>query len=219
MDLASQLQRDLRVDPGEAEGSATPESALAVATRHFLDGKRVDMQILAIEVGVGRATLYRWFGDREKLIGQVLWDLSRQALVWLSEQSEPGDTEHALETIEAFMRVTSAFPPLQRFLAAEPTLALRALLEPDAPLVVALGDWATTRLTDAGYGQPPGPDPRELAEVLVSVTSTYCWARIIAGGEADVDSAMRAVRVLLRSDYRYVSGEYRNSRPEPERPA
>lgn len=212
MDLATQLQHDLRIDTSEPEGGATPEVALAVATQHFLEGKRVDMQILALEVGVGRATLYRWFGDREKLIGQVLWNLSRQALVWLAEQSEPGDTEHALETIEAFMRVTSEFAPLQRFLAAEPTLALRALLEPDAPLVVALGDWATDRLTAAGYGQPPGPAPRELAEVMVSVTSTYCWARIIAGGQADVDSAMRAVRVLLRSEYRHETGEFRNIR-------
>jgi hypothetical protein len=39
----------------------------------------------------------------------------------------------------------------------------------------------------------------ELAEVLVSVTSTYCWARIVAGSEADVAGAMRAVRVLLRT--------------------
>ncbi|MFL6060656.1 MAG: QsdR family transcriptional regulator, partial [Marmoricola sp.] len=116
------------------------------------------------------------------------------------------------DTIEAFMRVTSEFAPLQRFLAAEPTLALRALLEPDAPLVVALGDWATDRLTAAGYGQPPGPAARELAEVMVSVTSTYCWARIIAGGQADVDSAMRAVRVLLRSEYRHETGEFRNTR-------
>jgi AcrR family transcriptional regulator len=200
MDLVTQMQRELRVKPEDIEGSATPEIALAAATRHFLAGQRVDMQILALDVGVSRATLYRWFGDRERLVGQVLWNLSRQALQWLAEQSDPGDTEHALDTIEAFMRVTSEFPPLRRFLAAEPTLALRALLEPDAPLVVALGDWATDRLTAAGYGaDPAGPNPRELAEVLVSVTSTYCWARVIAGGEADVAAAMRAVRVLLRT--------------------
>ncbi|RNL63157.1 hypothetical protein EFK50_15745 [Nocardioides marmoriginsengisoli] len=200
MDLAMQLQRELRVTPGGADGATTPEIVLATATRQFLAGQRIDMQILALEAGVSRATLYRWYGDRERLVGQVLWNLSRQALQWLADQSEPGDTEHALDTIAAFMQVTSEFQPLRRFLAAEPTLALRALLEPDAPLVVALGDWATDRLTLAGYGSDPaGPNPRELAEVLVSVTSTYCWARIIAGGEADVAAAMRAVRVLLRA--------------------
>jgi AcrR family transcriptional regulator len=200
MDLVTQMRRELRMDPGVLEGPATPEIALAAATRHFLDGRRVDMQIIALEVGVGRATLYRWFGDRERLMGQVLWNLSQQALRYLGAQSQPGETEQALATIEAFLQVTSAFAPLQRFLAAEPTLALRALLEPDAPLVVALGDWVTDRLTAAGYGRAPGgPSARELAEVMVSVTSTYCWARIIAGGEADVAAAMRAVRVLLRT--------------------
>jgi AcrR family transcriptional regulator len=198
MDLAARLQRELRVEAGEVGDFPSPAAVLAVATQHFLDGQRIDMQVLAAETGVARATLYRWFGDRERLIGQVLWVLSRQALEWFAVQERPDEIEHVFSSVEAFMRVTSAFEPLRRFLAAEPALALRALLEPDAPLVVSLNEWATDRLTAAGIGKPPGPSPRELAEVLVSVTSTYCWARVIAGGEADVDSAMRAVRTLLR---------------------
>lgn len=197
MDLATQLQEELRMDPGDLGGDPSPASVLAHATRRFLDGDRIDMQALASEVGVGRATLYRWFGDRERLVGQVLWELSRQALEWIADRD--ADTpEHVLASVEAFMRVTSEFEPLRRFLAAEPHLALRALLEPDGPLVVSLNAWSTERLSAAGYGAAGGPDVRELAEVVVSVTSTYCWARIIAGGEADVDSAMRAVRVILR---------------------
>lgn len=205
--LAALLQATLRMDPGEAAGPPTPAVALAEATSMFLAGKRVDMGVLATSVGVGRATLYRWFGDREHLVGLVLWELSRQALAWLAEKGPDeagagrgGDKQHVLESVDAFMRVTSAFDPLRQFLANEPALALRALLDPDAPLVVALTGWATDRLGEAGYGEDPdGPSAAELAAVLVSVTSTYCWARIIAGGEADVDAAMRAVRVLLRA--------------------
>lgn len=197
MDLATQLRNELRVDPGEVGDVPSPASVLALATQKFLDGERIDVQALAAETGVGRATLYRWFGDRERLVGQVLWVLSRQALEWMAVRD--ADTPaHVHASIEAFMRVTSEFPPLRRFLAAEPNLALRALLEPDGPLVVSLNEWATERLTAAGYASRGGPEVRELAEVLVSVTSTYCWARIIAGGEADVESAMRAVRVILR---------------------
>ena len=152
------------------------------------------MQVLAADVGVGRATLYRWFGDRERLIGLVLSELSRQALQWLADQAPADEKAHILHTIDAFMRVTCAFPPLLRFLNAEPALALRTLLDPDAPLITFLSAWATDRLAEAGFGGGADPSARELAEVLVSVTSTYCWARVIAGGEADVDSAMRAVR-------------------------
>lgn len=203
MDLATQLQRELRVhaDPAVTGAFPSPSSVLGVATQHFLDGQRIDMQVLAAETGVARATLYRWFGDRERLIGQVLWVLSRQALEWIAIQKRSDDADHVLRSVEAFMRVTADFAPLRRFLVAEPALALRALLEPEAPLVVSLNEWATERLAAAGFGKDPaGPTARELGEVLVSVTSTYCWARIVAGGEPDVDSAMRAVRVLLRTN-------------------
>ncbi|MCX6395461.1 MAG: QsdR family transcriptional regulator [Propionibacteriales bacterium] len=200
MNLAERLRGELRLDRvAERAQFPTADSVLAVATEHFLAGRRIDVQQLAAEVGVGRATVYRWFGDRERLVGQVLWGVSRQALEWFAAQGRDDDVEHVLGTIEAFMRVTSEFGPLRQFLGAEPALALRALLEPDAHVVVSLNGWVADGLAAAGFGlDQDGPSARELAEVLVSVTSTYCWARIIAGGEADVESAMRAVRVLLR---------------------
>src|SRR4051794_26678247 len=141
MDLATQLRRELRVEAGAVDDSPSPASVLAAATQRFLDGERIDMQVLAAETGVGRATLYRWFGDRERLIGQVLWVLSRQALEWIAVQDRPDEIEHVFVSVETFMQVTSDFEPLRRFLAAEPALALRALLEPDAPLVVSLNEW------------------------------------------------------------------------------
>lgn len=199
-DLASRLQRELILHPGALRGPATIDSVVAAATQRFVAGERVDMGVLAGEVGVGRATLYRWFGDREHLIGRVLWLLSEQTLEWLAAQAPPTETTHVLASVETFMQVTSVFPPLRRFLAAEPAVALRALLDPDAHLLASMGAWTATRLEAAGYGaEPTGPNAAELAEVLVSVTSTYCWARVIAGGEADVAGAMRAVRVLLRA--------------------
>lgn len=183
---------------GDVQGPASPAAVVAAATRHFLAGERVDMQVLATEAGVGRSTLYRWFGDRECILGHVLWALSEETLSWLADEAPDVGHDQVLATIEAFMAVTSGFAPLRRFLAAEPAVALRTLLEPRSPLVVALGEWTGERLEAAGYGDDRA-GARELAEVLVSVTSTYCWARIVAGSEADVEGAMRAVRVLLRS--------------------
>ena len=128
-ELAALLQSALRIDPGRTEGQPSPDVALAVAVRTFLAEERVDMQVLAADVGVGRATLYRWFGDRERLIGLVLSELSRQALQWLADQAPADEKAHILHTIDAFMRVTCAFPPLLRFLNAEPALALRLYWE------------------------------------------------------------------------------------------
>ncbi len=38
----------------------------------YLRGRRVDVQAIAAELGLSRATIYRWFGSRENLIGEVL---------------------------------------------------------------------------------------------------------------------------------------------------
>src|ERR1039457_6563618 len=52
--------------------AATKEEALALATEHYLDGRRVDVQAIARELGLARATMYRWFGTREVLLGEML---------------------------------------------------------------------------------------------------------------------------------------------------
>lgn len=195
--LTLRMLDELTLTAGGPTPDSNAERAVELATSHFMALERIDMRTLAAEVGVSRVTLYRWFGDRESLLARVMWVLSQQCLAWLAAQSEP-TLEHTLASVQSFMEVTSAYPPLQRFMAAEPAVALRSMLEPSSPLVIALTDWARERLALAGVGAV-GPSADELAGVLVSMTSTYCWARVIAGGEADIDGAMRAVRVLLRA--------------------
>jgi AcrR family transcriptional regulator len=40
--------------------------------RRYLRGERIDVQAVAAELSLGRTTIYRWFGSRENLIGEVL---------------------------------------------------------------------------------------------------------------------------------------------------
>jgi AcrR family transcriptional regulator len=42
------------------------------AMYRYLRGRRVDVQAIAGELGLGRSTIYRWFGSREELIGEVV---------------------------------------------------------------------------------------------------------------------------------------------------
>ena len=37
-------------------------------------GERVDLTIVARDLGLGRATIYRWFGSRERLVAEVIAD-------------------------------------------------------------------------------------------------------------------------------------------------
>ena len=55
-----------------------------------LRGQRLDMLALSAELVVSRATLYRWTGDREQLLSDVLWSLSNDII----EQAKADHPRH-----------------------------------------------------------------------------------------------------------------------------
>ena len=60
--------------------AATRQDALALARARFLAGERVDVQAIARELGLARATMHRWFGTREVLLGEMLAALGEERL-------------------------------------------------------------------------------------------------------------------------------------------
>jgi AcrR family transcriptional regulator len=60
--------------------AASREDVLEAATNRYLRGHRVDVQAIAAELGLGRTTIYRWFGSREGLIGDVLVSVTKPLL-------------------------------------------------------------------------------------------------------------------------------------------
>src|ERR1043166_4279185 len=75
--MATPLERALE-DPTRA--GATPLDALALAREHWLRSGRLDMGALARDLGVSRATLYRWVGTKERLLGEVLWTFAEDTI-------------------------------------------------------------------------------------------------------------------------------------------
>lgn len=51
----------------------TPAGAFERAREYLRAGRRLDMVQLAADLGVSRATLYRWTGDRERLLADAVW--------------------------------------------------------------------------------------------------------------------------------------------------
>src|SRR5947199_10153967 len=52
--------------------TASPGDVLALVSELYLEGQRVDVTVVAARLGLGRATIYRWFGSRERLLGEVI---------------------------------------------------------------------------------------------------------------------------------------------------
>ena len=64
---------------------ATEADAVRLARVTFERNERVDMNTLASELGIGRATLYRWVDTREDLLDRVLGELTGSS----SSRAEP----------------------------------------------------------------------------------------------------------------------------------
>src|SRR5215207_5843301 len=77
----------------------TRADALALARKQFLAGERVDMQILAARLNVGRTTLYRWVGDREQLLGEMLCELANELLARTAAQATGTGLDRFLASI------------------------------------------------------------------------------------------------------------------------
>src|SRR4051812_4244538 len=107
--------------------AATRNEVLEAAMHRFLRGQRIDVQALAAELGLGRTTVYRWFGSREALIGEVI----AQAADPLLEAARAGATGSGgaalLETFDRFNRSLAEAPALLAFVEAERDAALRIL--------------------------------------------------------------------------------------------
>ncbi len=172
--------------------------ALELARSMFLRGERVDMNILSESLGIGRTTLYRWVGDRESLIGEVLAELTDLAWDYVIEHAEGEGADRAMDAGRRFMEATAGFPPLRLFAEREPQLALRVLLATEgivAERIRAGFHRALEQNLPAGTEINP-----ELIDIAVQAGTALEWAPIAIGGEPALERASLLIRGLFESE-------------------
>lgn len=179
---------------------ATPAAAFRAARRMYLEGRRLDMQALAAELGVSRATLYRWTGHRDQLLADVLWTLSND----LFERAKADHPEHtgAKRLLAVFRQHIGGLVqarPLQMFLQQETHAALRILTARDGgvhPRTVRSLVELYHEEQDAGAFTPRA-DIDSLAYAVVRVTEGFIYNDAILAIEPEVEHAAAIVALLL----------------------
>ena len=91
--------------------AASREDVLAAAMHRYLRGERIDVQAIAAELGLGRTTIYRWFGSREGLIGEVLNAAADPLLDAARAKARGRGGPMLLETFDRFNRSLADAPP------------------------------------------------------------------------------------------------------------
>jgi AcrR family transcriptional regulator len=168
------------------------------AMRRYLRGERIDVQAIASELGLGRATVYRWFGSRDALIGAVLVRAAEGLLEQSRAAARGKGAELLLDTFNRYNRGVAEAPGLRRFVDEERDAAVRIMTSGDGyfqPRLIAL---VTNLIEDevrAGDYEPP-VEPATLAYAIVRLGEAFIYNETATGMRGDIDR-LREVQGLV----------------------
>jgi AcrR family transcriptional regulator len=175
------------------------DTIVAGARRHFVRRGTLDMDELAHELAVSRATLYRAVDGRDGLLGDVLWSLAERIFARARRAVAGTGIDAILEISRRFTEEVMAAEPFRRFLEREPQTALRVLLTPAGGVhdrTVAMQRAIFADVLARGDDELPG-DLDSLAYLYVRLHESILYADIMSGRRPDPEVAQRAVRALL----------------------
>src|SRR5919197_3725909 len=112
---------------GGGDAAITPLDAFKAARRKFLAMERIDMGELAAELGIGRATLYRWVGSRDRLLGEILWSLAEVGLKSCRDKAKGKGADWVMDVYNGFGDLILETPSVLHFVKNEPETALRVM--------------------------------------------------------------------------------------------
>jgi len=179
--------------------AASREDVLEAALYRYLRGQRVDVQEIAGELGLGRTTIYRWFGSREELIGDVVI----RAVEPVVEDARTGARGRGglglLDTFDRLNRSLAEAPALRQFLQRERGTALRILTSSGGnvqPRMVAIISSLIEDEVRAGKYRPP-VDPATLGYAIVRLAEAFLFNDAAADVRGDVDRLREVEAAIL----------------------
>lgn len=178
------------------------EDAVRAGRHMFAARAMIDMDVLAHDLGVSRATLYRVAASRDQLLGDVLWSFAGPLYERSRREAEQRGTERLLEVLRRFGMEIMALPQFRRFLAADPQTAIRVLFTPAGDVHRRFVEANKTLILDtAAAGEISLPfDVDNLAYVFSRIFESMWYADLLSGREVDLDVAERAARAILLSE-------------------
>lgn len=177
-----------------------PDTVLRTAQRVFLATGSLEMRALARELGIGRATLYRWNRSRDELLSDVLLSLAQANLRRVERDVDtPPGALRICHVHDLHIRRISGNPSFRAFLRSEPDVASRLLLDVNGKVhrgvTNALADFLRRQEELSAWRAPIGVET--FARVVSRMTETYIYADLIARGEPETETPDLVLRLML----------------------
>ena len=131
--------------------------------------RRARVEDVARQAGIGRATLYRRFADKDALVAAALMRKFELFMAQLDEVMAAQATleDSLVEGFVALRRFTRDDPLLSRLLAVEPETVLPFLTVEAGPVLAIGREYLVRTIRDAGRELPDGVDAEVAAEMAV----------------------------------------------------
>ena len=164
-------------------------------------GERLDMRALAARLGIGRVTLYRWFGTRELLLVEVVWALASRLLDDVVRRADDHGPERVVRVVVQFLDGVITSHGMRSWLADEGELAMRLLTRYDTgfqPRLIAAVE-ALLEQEAASGRLVLDAELHEVAYVVVRLIESYTYLDLITGEQPEAARAEPILRMLLRA--------------------
>ncbi|WP_266160047.1 QsdR family transcriptional regulator [Dyella silvatica] len=176
-----------------------PLDLFRAARRRWIAGERLDIGSLASELGIGRATAFRWVGSREQLLGEVIWSLCEPLIDQAVATVKTRGARRVAAICEYIIRRLRAYEPLRRFMELDAEFALRLLTSKRGPVqgrVIEKLHGLIQSEVEAGRLTPP-LHIDTLAYLVVRLAESFVYADVISGQGTDPADAGLAIELLL----------------------
>jgi hypothetical protein len=181
-----------------------PMDAFKLARQAFLTGGRIDMQRLAGDLGVDRATLFRWVGNRDQLLCEVIWSIAEPTWRHAVGEAKGVGAPRVVAALTRFMDDVIASQPFSTYLRRERERALR--------LLTTKATGFQQRMVDAFEGllvqehqtnamRLPLP-AHDLAYVITRIAESFIYSDLIVNETPDASKAATAIGALLGANRR-----------------
>lgn len=178
--------------------AASREDVLGAALYRYLRGQRIDVLAIATELGLGRTTIYRWFGSREGLVGETVARAAEPLFDEARASAGGRGGEALLDTFDRINRGLAEAPALRSFLELERD-AMRILTSSGGivqPRAVAKIQSFIEAEASSGTYRPP-VDPATLAYAIVRLAEAFLFNDATAAVRGDVDRLREIEAALL----------------------
>jgi AcrR family transcriptional regulator len=174
------------------------DDVVEAATHVYLRGEPLDMSALAAELGIGRATLYRWVGNREDLLARVLAESTERTFRSAAKEATGEGSARILDVTGRFMHAVASAKPLAALTQREPLLFIRLAMSPGMieDRAAALIGEMLEQEQSAGRIELALPAP-VMAEAIVRLCDAHLYANLLGRGSPEIATALDLVALLL----------------------